>query len=169
MKNFLKILAIALMLMACGRSVFAATSTGSLNISATVAGGCGDGAVGPGEQCDNGSANGVCPAACSAACTVNSCGGPTPPPPPPPQSLTITNVSAAPACTSAVISWQTELEPSSTPEATAGYVQYWLDSDPGNVMRADATSSQALQSLVLDNLTLLGNYGFHLSTPATAA
>lgn len=42
---------------------------------------CGDGTVDTGEQCDDGSANGVCPATCSASCTINDC---TPPPPPPP-------------------------------------------------------------------------------------
>jgi hypothetical protein len=44
---------------------------------------CGDGAVQSGEQCDNGGANGVCPAVCSATCLNNNC-APLPPPPPPP-------------------------------------------------------------------------------------
>ncbi|MDO8524598.1 MAG: hypothetical protein Q7R99_03145 [bacterium] len=35
---------------------------------------CGDGVVDSGEQCDSGS-NGPCPAACSAFCAINSCGG----------------------------------------------------------------------------------------------
>jgi hypothetical protein len=38
----------------------------------TVAG-CGDGKVQSGEQCDEGSLNGSCPAVCSATCTLNSC------------------------------------------------------------------------------------------------
>jgi cysteine-rich repeat protein len=37
---------------------------------------CGDGVVQPGEQCDAGTANGACPAGCSASCTTNTnCGG----------------------------------------------------------------------------------------------
>jgi hypothetical protein len=36
---------------------------------------CGDGIIdiGIGEQCDNGAANGVCPATCSTSCATNSC------------------------------------------------------------------------------------------------
>ena len=38
---------------------------------------CGDGVIDTeiGEPCDNGASNGVCPATCSASCTINSCGG----------------------------------------------------------------------------------------------
>ena len=164
MRNFLKIFVMMIMLAACSRSVLAVTTTNSLNISATVAAACGDGVIGPGEQCDNGAANGACPASCSATCTLNSCGGApiTCPPncPPVPQTLAITNVSAAPACNTAVISWQTELAPPTTSAAAAGYVEYWLDSDPSNKLRLDAASSQAIQSLTLTNLTLLGNYSY---------
>jgi|GEM_PF-552441 len=34
---------------------------------------CGNGTVEAGETCDDGAANGSCPAACSASCTVNAC------------------------------------------------------------------------------------------------
>jgi len=50
---------------------------------------CGNGIVEAGEACDNGVANGACPATCSNSCTVNQCEGgssvvvsETPPPPP---------------------------------------------------------------------------------------
>jgi len=39
---------------------------------------CGNGIVESGEACDNGGANGSCPAACSTSCVVNVCGGPPP-------------------------------------------------------------------------------------------
>ncbi len=35
---------------------------------------CGNGVVESGEQCDNGTSNGPCPATCSTSCTTNSCG-----------------------------------------------------------------------------------------------
>ena len=35
---------------------------------------CGDGVLQQGEECDDGSENGECPATCSASCTINSCG-----------------------------------------------------------------------------------------------
>lgn len=34
---------------------------------------CGNGVINPGEQCDNGAANGSCPATCSTSCTLNAC------------------------------------------------------------------------------------------------
>ncbi len=34
---------------------------------------CGNGVIDGGEQCDNGAANGMCPATCSTSCTTNSC------------------------------------------------------------------------------------------------
>ena len=36
---------------------------------------CGDGIVDSDEQCDAGANNGLCPSACSTACTFNECGG----------------------------------------------------------------------------------------------
>jgi len=36
-------------------------------------GGCGNGVLNPGEQCDNGPNNGACPRTCSNSCTINSC------------------------------------------------------------------------------------------------
>ncbi|NTW22865.1 hypothetical protein HGA34_05010, partial [Candidatus Falkowbacteria bacterium] len=36
---------------------------------------CGNGVQEAGEQCDSGGGNGACPAACSASCTNNGCGG----------------------------------------------------------------------------------------------
>jgi len=34
---------------------------------------CGDGSLDAGEECDDGVNNGVCPALCSASCTLNNC------------------------------------------------------------------------------------------------
>lgn len=41
---------------------------------------CGDSIKDETEQCDNGAANGSCPAACSLSCQTNQCGGPGPGP-----------------------------------------------------------------------------------------
>src|SRR3989338_2614017 len=35
---------------------------------------CGNGAIEPGEGCDNGVNNGACPASCSSSCAINDCG-----------------------------------------------------------------------------------------------
>jgi len=53
-------------------SVYASTQQASTNGTSPV---CGNGVVESGEQCDAGGSNGACPAACSASCTTNSCGG----------------------------------------------------------------------------------------------
>ncbi len=52
--------------------VYASVQQASTNGTSPV---CGNGAVESGEQCDAGGSNGACPAACSASCTINSCGG----------------------------------------------------------------------------------------------
>lgn len=61
----------------------ASVRASSMDLNLTVTGGspvCGNSIVETGEQCDNGSSNGACPASCSTGCQTNGCGtGPTPP------------------------------------------------------------------------------------------
>ena len=53
-------------------SVYASNQEASTSGTGPV---CGNGVVESGEQCDAGGSNAACPAACSASCAINSCGG----------------------------------------------------------------------------------------------
>lgn len=53
----------------------ALAQNGSITATVQLSGGCGNGIVESGEQCDAGGSNGTCPATCSISCTNNSCGG----------------------------------------------------------------------------------------------
>ena len=169
MKKILSLLGILIgitaLFVALGLSVQAATTNGTLNISAVVpapAPVCGNGIVETGEQCDLGTANGSCPSRCSTSCTNNACGGPGPLPGPTQIiSLSITQVGVAQHCQTADVSWQTLLMPAGTSVSSTGYIEYWPTADASKKNHLDVTANTT-HSAGLTGLSSFSDYSYSI-------